>query len=954
MKKLILLCLIPVLALAKPKDKPDNGLEVFSGMNYVRAVINSPMADVSSYQAVIRSARDQKILWQGRVEAHTYTENGNAKVSLTIDKLSPILWTPANPYLYELTVLENGAGHKVTELKRRVGFRIFNTHGGNLYLNNKPIFLRGIAINPPGRGIPKDIETSRKFALEYVKFMKSIHVNIIRIPDDENWYNVCDELGMMVFGGNYSGSVDGQKPPKDYDKAVAWYEEEKFAPISHHPSLMIYAMTNEVAYGGKLGDAWQTFLKYAHSKLKTWDETRLYIGNAGYGFGVAGDICDLHRYWGWYYNSPFTFLHVRNTDELIPFKKPVQPITFTECVGNYTGPDGRYNLTPDHKNPGSQLNWTGHAPVAEQAHMADEHQCFTFKKATETFRQLRNINHELSGIFPFTIMFYNWDTIKGFADMHPKPVTDQARLSYQPVLLSWECYTPQVYAGSTIRPVMHVINDDDNFNDLKAAKAFWQIIDKKGKVYATGDIALPDIKYYDAWQQKLSVKIPDALATGNYELSGKVYQGSKLVSHNVFPLFIASNSFVVKTASPGLLVYDPSGKTAAALNRLNISYKTISQFNNISTQTTLLIAENAADKTLAEQAATIKDFVEHGGRVLALRQDSAHLPLLNSILNHPVKNVIEDLDMPQYPPPPRPSRNGYYVNPERPDHPVFAGLNREQLKVWSDYTSWDETQTGFPAVYPVTDGFVVGNKDDIKDVAVLGNYGVTLESIAIAEMFNGKGSIVLSGLDLVNRVGIDPVATKMLTNLINYTVSTDGHQRYPLITAPIKWGIYETEKGVLTGINSGFMVNAKPLLTGKNANIKITLTEEGHQFAGGRSGFNTRPGIQYVPYGRRAWGPYYLRSFGNIPAVADADKNNNIGEAKFWCRVPQGQTTSVNKVWNPADIALNIKVSINGQSVNQQIAPHATVNVSCPVNSSTVNMQFNADRRLVILETVFK
>ncbi|GAB3905259.1 glycoside hydrolase family 2 TIM barrel-domain containing protein [Mucilaginibacter boryungensis] len=954
MKRAILIGLIiPLFAFAKQKDKPDNGLEVFSGTNYVRAVITAPTNNVSNYQATITSIKDNKVLWQGKVEAHKYTENGKEKVSLTVTNLSPVLWTPTNPYLYELTIKPSD-GINQSEMRRRVGFRIFETHDGNLYLNHKPIFLRGIAINPPGRGIPAAVEKSREFALEYVKFMKSIHVNIIRIPDDENWYNVCDELGMMVFGGNYSGSVDEKKPPVDYDKAVAWYEEDKFGPISHHPSLMIYAMTNEVEYGGKLGDAWQRFLKYAHGKLKTWDETRLYIGNAGYGFGVAGDICDLHRYWGWYYNSPYTFLHVRNNSEIIPFKKPVQPITFTECVGNYTGPDGRYNLTPDHKNPGSQLNWTGHAPENEQAHLADEHQSFTFQRATETFRQLRTINPELSGIFPFTILFYNWDTVEKFADMHPKPVTEQTKISYQPVLLSWECYTPQVYAGSSIKPVLHIINDDDDFNDLKGAKAVWEITDKAGKVYSSESLALPEIKYYGAWMQKLNVKIPATLATGNYSLSGKILQGDKVVSHNIYPLFVANTSFVTTPKTTNVLLYDPSGKTAAAFNQLKIAYKPVTSLSNLNANSTLVIGENAAGTALAGQALTVKQFVANGGRVLALRQDSLHLPNLNAILNHPVKNVVIDLDNPKYTPQPRPSRNGYYINPERPDNEVFAGIDREKLKVWSDYTDWDLTQKGFPAVYPVTDGYVVGNKDDIKDIAVLGNFGVALESIAIGEMFNGKGSVLVTGLDLINREGKDPVATRMLTNLVAYTNTSKGHEKYPLISETIRWGVYETEKGVLTGVNSGLMVNPKAILKGKNTSIKTTITAEGHEIAGAPSGFNTRPGIQYVAYGRRAWGPYYLRGFGNIPAVADADKNNNIGKAQFWCRIPQGQRTSITKVWNPADVPLNIKITVNGQSVDQEVKAGETVMVNCPVNSSTVGMQFSADRRMVILETTFK
>ena len=63
------------------------------------------------------------------------------------------------------------------------------------HLNGKPIYLRGNAINPPERGIPESLERSKEFARDYVRFMKSLNINIIRIPDDQNWMDVCDEEG---------------------------------------------------------------------------------------------------------------------------------------------------------------------------------------------------------------------------------------------------------------------------------------------------------------------------------------------------------------------------------------------------------------------------------------------------------------------------------------------------------------------------------------------------------------------------------------------------------------------------------------------------------------------------------------------------------------------------------------------------------------------------------------
>lgn len=908
----------------------------------------------TKYTLEITDPQTGRALFNGPVSA---TSASKGKMRFSVTGLTAHPWTLTDPKLYQLSFSALTPGAPPVRMGERVGFRSVSSRDGNIYLNGKPIFLRGIAINPPGRGIPSSIETSRSFAQDYVRFMKSIHVNIIRIPDDETWYDVCDELGMMVFGGNYSGSVDGEKPPVDYDKAVAWYEDDKFAPIAHHPSLVIYAMTNETPFRGALMVKWEKFLSYAHQQLVKWDSTRLYIGNAGYGYGQSGDICDLHRYWGWYYSSPFTFIHIRNNKEIIPIqKKEIQPITFTECVGNYTGPGGQYNLTPEHKNPGSQLNWTGHAPWSEQAQLADEHQCFTFKQATELFRRLRNINSQLSGVFPFTIMFHNWNTIRSFVDMDPKAVTRQAQLSYQPVLLSWECWSPHLFAGSQITPIAHIVNDDDYFRDLKGAYLVYQIQDNTAAVQTSDTLSLPDIKYYATFQKTLKVSVPAFLPAGNYKLVGKIMQHDTMVSRNFQDLFIAGQSFVKSAprAQRRVLLYDPVSTTGAALQKLGIPTQAISSFLNLKsnpTQTLLIIGENGADQHLGAQSKAIKEYIAAGGRILSLRQDAAHLPNLNSILSSPLGNIRMDLDTPVYPPPPRPSRNGYNINPEYPESVLFSGLRRENFRYWSDYTGWNESKPGFPAIYPVTDGFVLQDKSAIAHTRVWADYGPALDAMALAEMFQQKGSVFLCGLDLTRRVSSDPVAARMLANLVAYGGSSAPHSCHPVIDSPILWGNYASERGLITGVTSGLLLNGKPRLSGNLDKLPLVIAKEGYEFAGHRGGFNSRPGIQYVPYGRRPFGPYHLRDFGNIP-VPDTE-NGNVGQGVFWCTIPSGKKVAKTTVWNPSSEPLSLEVEVNGHKASQQIGPGKTEIVACPVDGTDLRVSYRGDRRLVLLETSF-
>lgn len=889
------------------------------------------------------------VFFQGEVTGN----RDSTFIRFKIDNLSPNLWHPHSPNLYHLDFTYYDGDRLLHKKTYRVGFNEFSTRNGQLFLNENPIFLRGIAINPPGRGIPPHLEGSREFALEYVQFMKSLNVNIIRIPDNENWYQVCDELGMMVFGGNYSGSVHGEKPPKVYDHGVNWYKKVKFYPIMHHPSLVIYALTNEVPYQGPIAGEWVKFLSYAHEKLRAWDPTRLYIGNAGYGYGQSGDICDLHRYWGWYYSSPFTFLHVRDYPGItLPDK--VQPLTFTECVGNYTGPDGRYNLTPNHKNPVSQLAWTGHAPQQEQEILADQHQSFVFKQVTELLRRLRRINPESSGVFPFTIMFRNWHTIERFVDMDPKPVTSQARTSYQPVLLSWEHWQPQLYAGTDILPIAHIINDSDTYSDLKDNFLVVRLLDKSFSRIYVDTISLPDIPYYQIHSERLSIQLPEILHTGYYNLEGVVYTSGREISRNHIEIYIEGTTPGVRI-NEEIQVYDPSGQTALALEKLKIPFRRIVA-NDIQRSTQfLLIGSNSVDESLHSQKNVLTGLIRNGGRILILDQDENHQDLLDDIL--PVSLVFPkmDIDNPAYPPPNRPCSNGFNINPMRPDHPVFKGISRQKMHVWSDYTGWDETQQGMPTIYPVTHGFTLADKSDRAAVAILANYSVGLEGIALAELFDGNGSVVVSGFDLTHRTGIDPVADRMLINLIEYGLARDDHDLHPLIEEPILWGEFETEKGVVDGITSGLMINSKPKLYGLYEDLPILLEKEGHMYAGAKWGWNNRAGKQYVPYGRRIFGPYFHRGFGGVPTPIE--QGSTTGTAFFWCRVPEDTNRMKTLVWNPADETLVVNISIDEMNVVEtRILPGDYVWIENVVNGNQEShrIDLEGDRRLVILETRFE
>ena len=85
------------------------------------------------------------------------------------------------------------------------------------------------------------------------------------------------------------------------------------APASaSHPSFVILILSNEVDIAGPMGHwgaapaaaAYAQLLASVTEQLLAFDSTRAYLGDAGFGEGLGGEIFDDHTYYGWYQGDP--------------------------------------------------------------------------------------------------------------------------------------------------------------------------------------------------------------------------------------------------------------------------------------------------------------------------------------------------------------------------------------------------------------------------------------------------------------------------------------------------------------------------------------------------------------------------------------------------------------------------------------------------------------------------
>lgn len=95
------------LCKADYQEKPIN-MTPFVGTDYVRIVIDEDYSGQpkNTFTVAIRSLQDQEILWEGAVDLVPTTNVGKKQLEATIGDLSPRLWRPSDPYLYEIALTQ--------------------------------------------------------------------------------------------------------------------------------------------------------------------------------------------------------------------------------------------------------------------------------------------------------------------------------------------------------------------------------------------------------------------------------------------------------------------------------------------------------------------------------------------------------------------------------------------------------------------------------------------------------------------------------------------------------------------------------------------------------------------------------------------------------------------------------------------------------------------------------
>jgi hypothetical protein len=235
---------------------------------------------------------------EGKIVAQ---ESGNCDQEISLKISDPILWSPENPFLYDINIeLKNGT-KIVDEVNSFTGIRkisIGKTEDGftRMLLNNKFVYQRG----PLDQGFwPDGIYTPpTEDAMVYdLKMTKKMGFNMLRKHikvENRIFYYWCDKLGLLVWQDMPSGdkSISGDQPDIEKSKeATEQYEFELKRMIEtkyNHPSIIMWVPFNE---------GWGQFETARITELiSVYDPTRLVNSASGWTDRGTGNVNDIHHY----------------------------------------------------------------------------------------------------------------------------------------------------------------------------------------------------------------------------------------------------------------------------------------------------------------------------------------------------------------------------------------------------------------------------------------------------------------------------------------------------------------------------------------------------------------------------------------------------------------------------------------------------------------------------------
>ncbi len=658
-------------------------------------------------------------------EAKALVRSGGAiRVQVEAPWEDPVLWMPRAPHLYRLqTALFIGKTQQ-DEHNLRFGFREVWTEGKKILWNGRDLkLLTRLSFPHPAHAMmPINPDTEWRALRQYTD--NGIWFSRTFGGFSSGLMDMLDEIGFVSrhsFHLNLA-FADWRKVARNDDEywsMMARHVRESIIENRNHPSIMLWSMENETFLCG-LGDQ-QPWSIERYSELRQVArgvKPGILLEHDGSEPSGDADVINLHY--------PF------NAARTMPYLDAYPPRLFEK--------DEHYLL---QLYPGSLL-WDEKKPLAlgeDFIGFAETPQTLSLL-SDEHIYQIRGdnpragVNHDA-----FEMAYHRLHEPimrearrRGLAYFTTWPLADPGCLdTLQPQAIFVEEPWRNLRSGETFELTLRVHHD--LLHNLTAPLR-WRFENEDGTVLDRGSIKLT-MSPGETLTRTIRLHAPKTTcktqATLYAELEDSVAGITKrVVSFRVYP--------DRKISSRSMVLYDPQGDTSGAFKKIGIAFESgeVPQDGKL-----FIIGRDAliGVKSYAHAEAVV-EFARNGGQVIVMEQRGRVPEWL------PVRLA------------PNVGFHAFAAFPRTSGHPAVAGLDVEDFSFWRGPGSRVAT---YPYWKPRSSNFF-----SILDTGTIGGFLGTV----LAELPLGRGSMVFCQLDITENLGVDPVASHLLSNLLQNSAIT--------------------------------------------------------------------------------------------------------------------------------------------------------------------------------------
>jgi hypothetical protein len=249
---------------------------------------------VPRFYGLKKGLRFRATLFDGDVQVAQVERPAGGGMPCEIPVSEAKTWSPADPFLYDLTFEVLDGNEVVDAVSSYAGMRKVHVEGNRLFLNNEPCYLRlvldqgfypdGIWTAPSDDALKRDIELSMQAGFNGARLHQKVF--------EERFHYWADRLGYLTWGESSSWGIDVKEQVSARNFLAEW--RGIVIRDRNHPSIVAWTPFNETR---DVGDGRQHNRLHidAYNLTRDLDPTRPINDASGY-VHVKTDLWTVHTY----------------------------------------------------------------------------------------------------------------------------------------------------------------------------------------------------------------------------------------------------------------------------------------------------------------------------------------------------------------------------------------------------------------------------------------------------------------------------------------------------------------------------------------------------------------------------------------------------------------------------------------------------------------------------------